>query len=132
MGNSPSAAPIPAARGTCRLFGSASFYDTPGRLSPIRAGLRAVPLFGLFRRLFGVFRPPCMRRVPRPEVRSAFPREPLGLAAAPVGDLGMVPGGQHVRDRMALPELGAGKLRVFEQALGEALLLPRRLLAHDA
>src|SRR5262245_50224932 len=123
MGNSPSAAPIPAARGTCRLFGSASFYDTPGRLSPIRTGL-LFRLFGAFWLVAG--------GIGRPKVGTAFPREPLRLAVTPGRDPGMIPGGQHVRNRTALPELGARELRVFEQPPGKAFFLSRRLLAHHA
>src|SRR5713226_4028484 len=114
------------ARALIDCSGRASFYDTPRPLSPVRTGLLIGP-FGLF----GVFRLADMSQVRRPKVRAARPREPLGLGAPPIRDLGMVAGGQHLRDRTPLPQLRPGILRVFEKALGEAFLLARRLLAHD-
>src|SRR5262245_41397071 len=68
----------------------------------------------------------------RPQIRAARAGEPLGLGAAPGRDLGMVAAGKNGRDRTALPELRPGILRVFEQAVAEALLRARGLLAHDA
>ena len=50
------------------------------------------------------------------EVRAALSRAPEGLLAAPAGDLGVVPGEEHVRDAPA-PELGrAGVLGVLQQS----------------
>ncbi len=42
------------------------------------------------------------------------------------------PDGQDLRDRPALEHLRAGVLRVFQQPVGEALLVRRDRLAHDA
>src|SRR5271154_5115813 len=50
----------------------------------------------------------------RPEVRPALPGQPLGLGAAPGGDLGVVAGGEDFGDRPALPQLGAGVVRIFQ------------------
>src|SRR5205814_7186271 len=55
-----------------------------------------------------------------PEVRPAGLREPLGLRTPPGGDLAVIAGQEHLRDRPALPELRAGILGVFEQAVGQA------------
>src|SRR5579862_910944 len=58
----------------------------------------------------------------RPEVRPARLGQPFGLGAAPSGDLGMVAGGEDFGDRPALPQLRAGVMRVFQQAVRKALL----------
>ena len=50
------------------------------------------------------------------QVRAAGARDALGLRAAPVGDLLVVAGQQHVGDRPALPLARLGVLRVLEQA----------------
>src|SRR5256885_12186114 len=57
-----------------------------------------------------------------PEVRPAGLREPLGLRTPPGGDLAVVPAQEHLRDGAPLPALRPGILRVFEQAVREALL----------
>src|SRR5262245_30661524 len=90
-------------------FGSigASFYDNGGLLS--RLGRR------LFRWWFPT-------SVGRPEVRPALAGEPLGRGAAPGGDLAVVARYQDLGDGLPLPGLRARVLRVFEQAVGEALL----------
>src|SRR5262245_58866172 len=123
------AAPSEQARGRVICAGRASFYDTEAALSPIRLTLLGQPFFGRRIGRFGRSRPGQMRR---PEVGAAGAGEPLGLRAAPSRDLGVVAGTQHVRDRTALPELRPRILRIFEQALGEALLLPGGFLPHDA
>src|SRR5215468_887155 len=115
----------PKARALIVCAGRASFYDTGAALSPIPARLLARPLAGLFR-LAGA------GQMGRPQIRAAGAREPLGLGAAPGRDLGMVAAGEDGRDRTALPHLRPGVLRVFEQALAEALLQARGLLAHHA
>src|SRR5438876_3971152 len=109
------------ARALIVCAGRASFYDTAAPLSPIPTGLLAGPF-----RLAGA------GQMGRPQIRAAGAREPLGLGAAPGRDLGMVAAGEDGGDRTALPELRPGILRVFEQAVAEALLCARGLLAHDA
>ena len=79
------------------------------------------PFFGLFVRLVG-----------RPEVRPALGGEPLGLGAPPRLDLGVVAGGEHLRDRLTLEDRWPRVLRIFKQSVGEAFLGRRGLLAHDA
>src|SRR6202040_455146 len=111
----------PKARALIVCAGRASFYDTAAALSPIPAGLLAGP-----------FRLADAGQMGRPQIRAAGAREPLGLAAAPGRDLGMVAAGEDGGDRMALPHLRPGVLRVFEQSLAEALLQARSLLAHHA
>src|SRR5215472_2526856 len=115
----------PKARALIVRAGRASFYDTGAALSPVPAGLLAAPFAGLF----GLAGAGQMRR---PQIRAARAGEPLGLGATPGRDLGMVAAGEDGRDRAALPELRPGILRVFEQAVAEALLRARGLLAHDA
>src|SRR5215510_13183606 len=105
--------------------GRASFYDTAAPLSPVPAGLLAAPFAGLFG-LGGA------GHMGGPQIRAARAGEPLGLGAAPGRDLGMVAAGEDSRDRTALPELRPCILRVFEQAVAEALLRARGLPAHDA
>src|SRR5260370_38591264 len=68
----------------------------------------------------------------RPEVRPALAREPLGFTAPPSLDLGVVAAGEDGRDGPTLPELRPRILRIFEQAVAEAFLRARGLLAHDA
>src|SRR5580692_8035442 len=68
----------------------------------------------------------------RPEVRPALPGQPLGLGSAPGGDLGMVAREQDFRDRPVLPQLGAGVVRIFQEAVGTALLGTRGRGTHDA
>src|SRR5262249_8235233 len=115
----------PEARALIVRAGRASFYDTGAALSPVPAGLLAPPFPGPFL-LFGA------GQSGRPETPAAPPGSPPGLGAAPGRDLGMVAAGEHGRDGTALPELRPGILRVFEQAVAEALLRARGLLAHDA
>ena len=67
-----------------------------------------------------------------PQVRPALAGQPLGLGVAPGGDLAVIAGDEHLRDRPALPHLRPGVLRVFQQAVGEALLGAGGLRAHDA
>src|SRR5262249_41885823 len=115
----------PKARALIVCAGRASFYDTAAPLSPVPARLLARPFAGPFR-LAGA------GQMGRPQIRPACAGEPLGLGASPGRDLGMVAAGENVRDRTALPHLRPGVLRVFEQALAEALLQARGLLAHHA
>src|SRR5260370_28324140 len=68
----------------------------------------------------------------RPEVRPALAREPLGFTAPPSLDLGVVAAGEDGGDGAPLPEVRARILRIFEQAVAEAFLRARGLLAHDA
>src|SRR5436190_24039186 len=77
----------------------AGFYDKAPGLSPLG------------------FRP---FLVGRPEVRSSFAGEPLGLGLPPGFDLGMVAAGQDVRDRLALEQRRPGVLRVLQQPVGKA------------
>src|SRR6516165_6971519 len=67
-----------------------------------------------------------------PQVRPPLSREPFGLGASPGGDLGVVARNQDLRDRPAFPQLRAGKMRIFEQSLGEAFIGGRTRCAHDA
>src|SRR5262245_56128963 len=115
----------PKARALTVSAGRASFYDTAAVLSPIPAGLLAGPFAGRF----GLG---AADHMGRPQIRAADAGEPLGLGAAPGRDLGMVAAGENGGDRTALPHLRLGVLRVFEQALAEALLHARGLLAHHA
>src|SRR5262249_56496444 len=97
--------------------GRASFYDTAALLSPIPAGLLAGPFAGLFG-------PGDAGHMGGPQIRAAYAGEPLGLGAAPGRDLGMIAASENGGDRTALPHLRLGVLRVFEQALAEALPHP--------
>src|SRR5262249_9007375 len=115
----------PKARALIVCAGRASFYDTGAALSPVPAGLLAAPFAGLF----GLAGAGQMRR---PQIRAACAGEPLGLGATPGRDLGMVARAEDGTDPAALAELRHGILRVFEQAVAEALLRARGLLAHDA
>src|SRR5262245_53455398 len=115
----------PKARALIVRAGRASFYDTGAALSPVPAGLLGAP----FARLFGLAGAGQMRR---PQIRAAYAGKPLRLGAAPGRDLGMVAAGEDGGDRTALPKPRPGVLRVFEQAVAEALLRARGLLAHDA
>src|SRR5262245_23752998 len=119
MGSLRRAAPSEQARGRVICAGRASFYDTEAALSPIRLALLGRPFFGQHIGRFGRSRADEMRR---PQVGPAGAGEQLGLRAAPGRDLGVVAGTEHVRDGAAFPELRPRILRVFEQALGEALL----------
>src|SRR6202030_3337291 len=67
----------------------------------------------------------------RPEVRPARLSQPLGLGAAPGGDLGVVARGKDFGDRPALPDLGAGVVRIFQEPVRKALLGARGCRAHD-
>src|SRR5579862_6175092 len=98
-------------------MGWASFYDKARALSPSR-----------FRPVFGLF----PGRIGRPEVRPALPRQPLGLGAAPLSDLGVVAGREDFWDRGALEHRWSRVLRIFQQAFGKTFLDARRFLAHDA
>src|SRR5450830_1644642 len=117
MGNSPSAAPATGARCLSGLNGLASFYDKAQRLSPSAFGLGLGLLSG---------------QIGLPEVRAPLPGPPLSLRPPPLGDLGVVAGQQHLRDRLPPPDRRPSVLRVFQQAVGEAFLGGRGLLAHDA
>src|SRR5450830_885786 len=117
MGNSPSAAPATGTRCLSGLNGLASFYDKARALSPSAFGL----VLGLLSGQIGL-----------PEVRAPLPGQPLGLGSPPGHDFGVIAGQQHLRDRLALPDRRPGVLRVFQQAVGEAFLGGRGLLAHDA
>src|SRR5262245_36135474 len=114
----------PKARALIVCAGRASFYDTAALLSPIPAVLLAGPFAGLGLGDAG--------HMGRPQIRAAYAGEPLGLGAAPGRDLGMIAASENGGNRTALPHLRPGILRVFEQALAEALLHARGLLAHDA
>src|SRR4029079_6424423 len=67
----------------------------------------------------------------RPEVGAAFRREALRLRLAPRLDLGVVPGGEHLGDRLALKNRWPGVLRVFEQPVSETFLGGGGFLPHD-
>src|SRR5262249_35062677 len=100
-GNSPSAAPILQALILAICAGRASFYDTAGVLSPFPTAPRVRPFLRLLRRV-GRAGAGEMRG---PQVRPARAGEPLGLGPAPSGNLGVVAGSEHIRDRATLPQL---------------------------
>src|SRR5665213_2727975 len=117
MAKSPSAAPATGARSCLVCMGWASFYDKARALSPSR-----------FRPVFGL----CPGQIGGPGVGPPLPREPLSLGGAPLSDLGVVAGREHLGDWRALQDGGPGVLRIFQQAIGKTLLGGRGLFAHDA
>src|SRR5262245_46658628 len=110
---------------SCGCADRRSFYDTGAALSPVPARLVAASGRRLFALAGG-------GRTGPPQVGPACAREPLGFSTAPGLDLRVIAGGEHGRDRTALPELRPRVLRIFQQAVAEALLRARGLLAHDA
>ena len=58
----------------------------------------------------------------RPEIGPAGPGRELGLLPAPRADARMMARQQHLRHRVAFPDLGPGVVGVLEQTAGEALL----------
>src|SRR5829696_1378076 len=95
--------------------GWASFYDKDWALSPFRTR---------------ILEPPGPRQMGGPEVRPPLTGEPFGFGATPGGDPGVIAGGEHVGDGIALEQLRPGVLRIFQQPLGEAFLGARCFLAH--
>src|SRR5580704_6399173 len=66
------------------------------------------------------------------QVRPPLPRDPFRFRPPPFGDLRVVAREQHLRNRATLPYARARIVRIFEQALLEALLLARSVLAHHS
>ena len=66
------------------------------------------------------------------EVRSIFARAPLGFAAAPGGDLGVMPGEKDIRNFPAAKLRRARVLRRFEQPAAETVLTGRLFVPENA
>src|SRR5690606_616441 len=64
-----------------------------------------------------------------PQVRPLPAGDTFGFLAPPAGDGGMVAGHQHLRDASALPLARTSVLRIFEQAVLEALFGGRGVVA---
>src|SRR5258707_9088767 len=99
-------------RGAGRLVkvtGRRSSYDKEPALSPFRPLVWSLAWALLGARPFGG-----ARRIGGPQLRAALAGEALGLAATPSRHLGVVPGGQHLRNGAAFPERRTGELGVFE------------------
>jgi len=103
------------------LYGSGELIRHRRGLSPVWLGFRFRPLA----RLLAEVRRGHMRR---PEVGTTRAGDRSAAARTPGGDLGVITAGEHIGDRPTLPQLGPGILRVFEQAVGKALLRARGLL----
>src|SRR3989344_1698095 len=70
--------------------------------------------------------------MPRPEVRPPLPRGDLPLLRPPPGDLGMVPGKQHLRDVEPFERPRPRVLRMLEKPVLETLFTQTLRLAEDA